>query len=128
MVLLVEDNEDDVFLMQRALRAANIEVALTVLDDGEKALEFFERAASGKEPLPDMVLLDLKLPYVLGFEVLEFIRSSARLKDLDVIVLTSSGELRDQERAAALRAHGYHVKPPTPAMVADVAKFLGAEA
>ncbi len=127
-VVLVEDNEDDVFLMERALKAARLDVALTILDDGEKALSYFERAGEGKEPLPDMVLLDLKLPYVHGFEVLEFIRGHSLLKDLDVIVLTSSGEIRDQERAGALRAHGYHVKPPTPAMVAEVAKFLAAEA
>jgi CheY-like chemotaxis protein len=127
-VLLVEDNEDDVFLMQRALKAARLDVTLTVMDDGEKALEYLERVAQGQAPRPDLVLLDLKLPYVHGFEVLEFIRGNAELKDFDVFVLTSSGELRDQERATALNARGYHVKPPTPAMVAEVAKFLAAEA
>jgi CheY-like chemotaxis protein len=64
---------------------------------------------------------------VHGFEVLEFVRGSAVLKDLDVIVLTSSGELRDQEKATALNAHGYHVKPPTADLIATVAKYIGAQ-
>jgi CheY-like chemotaxis protein len=129
-VLLIEDNEDDVFLLQRALKAAQLDVDLTVLDDGEKALEFFEQAARATPTptMPDLVLLDLKLPYVHGFEVLEFIRQQPQLKDLDVIVLTSSGEIRDQEKATVLRAHGYHVKPPTADLIATVSKFLAANA
>jgi CheY-like chemotaxis protein len=127
-VLLIEDNEDDVFLLRRALKSARLEVDLTVLDDGEKAMSFFETAtqATGTPELPDLVLLDLKLPYVHGFEVLEFVRNHEELKNLDVIVLTSSAELRDQEKATALHAHGYHVKPPTPELMATVAKFLTA--
>jgi CheY-like chemotaxis protein len=129
-VLLIEDNEDDVFLLRRALKAARLDVELTVLDDGEKALEYFERASqpAANTTLPDLVLLDLKLPYVHGFEVLEFVRKTDNLKSLDVIVLTSSGELRDQEKATALQAHGYHVKPPTAELIATVAKFIAAQA
>lgn len=127
---MIEDNEDDVFLLRRALKGARLEVDLTVLDDGEKAMAYFENASRGPvdEVLPDLVLLDLKLPYVHGLEVLEYVRQQDALKNLDVVVLTSSGEARDQERAAALHAHGYHVKPPAADLIATVAKFLTARA
>src|SRR5438067_7200202 len=95
-ILLIEDNEDDVFLLRRALKKALLEASIEVIEDGQKAMDYFERAATsvkaGKNALPDVVLLDLKLPFVLGIEVLTFIRSRPELKDLNVIVLTSSAE------------------------------------
>jgi CheY-like chemotaxis protein len=130
-VVLVEDNEDDVFLLRRALQKAHLEVSLHLLQDGQEALDYFERLAdqnAAEASLPDLVLLDLKLPFVHGFEVLTFIRSQPQLRDLNVIVLTSSGELRDQERATELNAHSYFVKPPHPDMLAEVARVLSASA
>src|ERR1051326_8105477 len=76
-VVLVEDNEDDVFLLRRALQKARLEVSLHLLQDGQEALDYFERLAvqPATASLPDLVLLDLKLPFVHGFEVLTFIRN-----------------------------------------------------
>ena len=129
-VLLIEDNEDDVFLLRRALMKAQLDVELDVIDDGQLALDYFNRAVvaaqAGNAALPDLVLLDLKLPYVHGLELLAFIRSRSELKGLTVIVLTSSGEPRDQERAAELGPQGYFVKPPTPELVAEVSRVLTA--
>src|SRR4051812_20089361 len=97
-ILLIEDNDDDVFLLQRALKRAQLDVSMQVIEDGQQALDYFERAATeiqgGTHHLPDLVLLDLKLPFVLGIEVLSYIRSQPELKDLNVIVLTSSAEAR----------------------------------
>lgn len=115
-ILLVEDNEDDVFIMEHALRRAGIEIPLHVARDGQVAMEYL--AGSGRYsnrnefPLPSMVFLDLKLPYVHGFEVLEWIRTQEVLNSLWVIVLTSSDEEKDHQRARALGARSYLVKPP----------------
>jgi CheY-like chemotaxis protein len=128
VVLLIEDTEDDVFLMRRALRAGNVNVALQVVNDGQEAMDYIagtERFADrALFPLPVLVLLDLKLPYIHGFQVLEALRSHPVLNQTPVFVLTSSPEERDRERAEALGAKSYHVKPPTPQLIEAVAKTL----
>lgn len=116
-ILLVEDNEDDVFAMRRALRLARIGNPLQVVTDGEQALDYLS-GANGfaerhKHPLPFIIFLDLKLPYVDGFEVLSWIRRQPALDNVIVVVLTSSAESRDQEKARALGARTYLIKPPT---------------
>ncbi len=126
-VLLIEDNEDDIFLMRRALKAARLEVKLDVAQDGQEAMDYFEALvgpAETRRPMPDLVLLDLKLPFVHGFEVLTFIRQHPELKYLTVVVLTSSGEDSDESKCAELQAHDYYVKPPTAAVIASIAKIL----
>jgi DNA-binding response OmpR family regulator len=115
-VLLVEDDENDVFFMQRAFREAGISTPLNVVNDGREAIDYL--SGSGKYsdrkqwPLPCLMLLDLKLPYVLGLDVLKWLRSHAGFKAVVVIVLTSSKQDRDIELAYALGANSYLVKPP----------------
>lgn len=117
-ILLIEDNADDVFAMKRALRQAQIANPLQVLSDGQEALDYL--SGSGKwqdrdlHPLPFIIFLDLKLPYIDGFEILPWLRQQPALKDVVVVVLTSSAEIKDHERAYALGARSYLVKPPTP--------------
>jgi CheY-like chemotaxis protein len=127
-ILLVEDNEDDVFLMRRALRAANINEPLQLASDGQEAIDYLEGtgrfADRAQFPLPCVILLDLKLPYIPGLQVLSWIRFHEALKETPVIVLTSSPEDKDREKAAELGAIGYHVKPPTAQLVADLTKTL----
>ena len=129
-ILLVEDDEDDVFFMRRALRRVPVEITLDVCNDGQTALDYLLRqgayAERAGEPLPAVVFLDLKLPYLHGLEVLAVIRRTPALADLNVVVLTSSNELRDRVRAEQLGALRYLVKPPTPAMVTDVLAAAGA--
>jgi CheY-like chemotaxis protein len=121
VLLLVEDNDDDVFLMQRAIRASKLSVRLQVATNGQEALDYL--AGDGKYndraqyPLPAVVLLDLKLPYVHGFEVLGWIRQQSALSETNVVVLTSSPEDRDQKKAKELGAKAYLVKPPTGDML-----------
>lgn len=116
-MLLVEDNEDDVFLMQRLLRKANITVPVQVVTDGKQAVDYLAGADPYQDrsryPMPDLMFLDLKLPFLHGFEVLRWIREQPHLKQLRVIVLSSSLEDKDREKAQALGAP-YIVKPPSP--------------
>src|SRR3954452_19078904 len=87
-VLLVEGNEDDVFFMRRALKAAKLNVSLQILDDGRETLDYLAGAGKYADrvqyPFPALVLLDLKLPYVHGFDVLAAIRNNPLLKGLTV--------------------------------------------
>ncbi len=116
-LLLVEDNPDDVFLMCRALKKSGLELPLQIVTDGKQALEYLSGAGQfadrDRYPRPAWVFLDLKLPYLNGFEVLEWIRRDAVNQFLDVIILTSSPEDRDMEIAQQLGAKAYLVKPPT---------------
>lgn len=124
ILLLVEDNPDDVFLMRRALRKTGLNLLMQIVTDGRQALEYLSGAGEYEDrvryPLPSMVFLDLKLPYLNGFEVLEWIREHPELSDLDVSILTSSPEERDKETAQRLGARAYLVKPPTDASLLEV--------
>ena len=125
-LLLVEDNEDDVFLMKRALKSARIVNPLLVVEDGQEALDYFDGAGKFADrdqyPLPAVVFLDLKLPFISGHEVLAWIRRQKQLESMVVIVLTSSNEASDLSRCYALGANSYLVKPPTPEQLDDLAK------
>jgi CheY-like chemotaxis protein len=116
-LLLVEDNPDDIFLMRRALTKSGLELSLQIVTDGKQALEYFRGIGlyedRSRYPRPAWVFLDLKLPYLNGFEVLEWLRRDPENKDLDVVILTSSPEERDKEIAEKLGARAYLVKPPT---------------
>ena len=127
-VLLVEDNPDDVFLMRRVFKKTRIQARLLVVTDGKQAVSYLEGTGDYHDrqlhPLPDLVFLDLKLPFLHGFVVLAWIRKQAHLNDVHVIILTSSMEDQDREKAAALGAP-YLVKPPTPAMLLEAISSLG---
>ena len=128
-ILLVEDSEDDVFAMQRALRLSDITNPLRVVTDGQQALDYLAAAAAQsdphRDPLPFIVFLDLKLPYVHGFEVLTWIRKQSAFASTIVIVLTGSAESRDRQKAYELGARSYMIKPPTPEALNHVFASLG---
>jgi CheY-like chemotaxis protein len=117
--LLVEDSEDDAFALKWALKKAQLTNPLHVATDGQQAIDYL--SGSGKfsdrqaNPLPQLVFLDLKLPYVSGFEVLEWIRNQPDLASIKVVILTGSDEGRDHQRALELNADMYLVKPAEPA-------------
>jgi CheY-like chemotaxis protein len=125
-LLLVEDNEDDVFLMRRALQGAHVVNPLQVVEDGQEALDYLggngKFADRAQFPLPAVVFLDLKLPFMSGHDVLAWIRKQKEFETLVVIVLTSSNEASDLSRCYALGANSYLVKPPTPEQLEDLAK------
>lgn len=115
VLALAEDNADDVFFMKRAMKAAGIANPLEILGDGRQAVEYLAGrgpyADRKAHPLPCLLLLDLKLPLLTGFEVLEWIRGRPETKSLPVIVLTSSGQVKDINRAYELGANSFLVKP-----------------
>ena len=115
-VLLVEDNEDDIFFMQRAFRLSGIENALMVAQDGQQALDYLKAkgafADRSRFPLPCIVLLDLQLPLVKGLDVLKWMRSKHEFQTLLVVIVTSSREARDIDSAYRLGANSFLVKPP----------------
>lgn len=125
-MLLVEDNKDDVFLMQRALQRARIVNPVVVVETGQEAMDYLSGAGQfadrGSYPLPAVVFLDLKLPLVYGHEVLGWIRRQKQFESLIVIVLTSSNEASDLSRCYSLGANSYLVKPPTAGQIEALAR------
>ena len=114
-ILLVEDNPDDVLLLQRAFRKANLMNPVQVVPDGQAAIDYLSGAAPyddrSRYPIPALVLLDLKLPKRNGHEVLQWIRAQPGLRRLPVAVLTTSRESPDINRAYDLGANSYLAKP-----------------
>ena len=115
MILLVEDNTDDVVFMKRALLHSGIRQQMSVVSDGETAMDWLggagEYADRSRFPLPSLVFLDLKMPGKSGLDVLEWIRSQESLRTLLVLILTTSREDRDVDRAYRLGANSFLVKP-----------------
>jgi two-component system response regulator len=111
-VLLIEDDEDHVFLIRRALAdLTGVAVAVEVAADGEQALERLARARFEAGGLPQLVLLDLKMPRMGGLEVLGHLRADDSTRDLPVVVLTSSEHREDREEALRLGATWFVCKP-----------------
>ena len=126
VILLVEDNEDDVFLMKRALKAAGVQNPLFVVGDGEAAVDYLSGkgpyANRAEYPYPNLVFLDLKLPYRSGLDVLQWRQQQPTLPEMIFIVVTSSNEPTDLNRAYRLGASSYVVKPPTAEQLNEIAK------
>jgi CheY-like chemotaxis protein len=114
-ILLAEDEQNDVFLMRLALQHAGLDCNLVAVANGEQATEYLngDPPFSDKTefPPPSLVLLDLKMPRMNGFEVLSWIASRPEAKAFPVIVLSSSGQDQDRQRAFSLGADDYQVKP-----------------
>jgi CheY-like chemotaxis protein len=125
-ILLVEDNEDDVFLMRHALTTAGVSNPVFVVESGQEAIDYLSGSGGYQDrrqfPLPVIVFLDLKLPLMSGHEVLAWIRGQRQLESLLVVVLTSSNEPSDVRRSYSLGANSYLMKPLTSRQLVDLAK------
>lgn len=122
-VLLVEDNPDEARLTIRALKKNNLVKNLLHLSDGEEAIRYF--LPEEKNPLPRLILLDLKMPRVDGIGVLRKIKSSEQLKMLPVIMLTSSKEEKDVVESYRLGVNAYIVKPVDSEKFTEAIKTIG---
>ena len=107
-ILLVEDSPDDQELISRALKRAHVSNPVVIANDGQEALYLLHGTA---KPLPALVLLDLKLPRINGFEVLAKLRADPRTKNLPVVVLSSSSEMEDINESYDIGANSYIRKP-----------------
>lgn len=116
-ILLVEDNPVDLDLTLRAFRRKRFGNPVQVARDGEEALAWLARWEAG-EPVPAVILLDIKLPKVNGLEVLRRLKAHERFRRIPVVMLTSSSENVDLETAYELGANSYIVKP------VDFGKFM----
>ena len=125
-ILLVEDDPNDVELIRLAFADYNFINQIDVVEDGEEALAYLHGTEEqSPQPLPRLVLLDLKLPKLSGIRVLESIRSHSRTQSLVVVVMTSSEEERDLEACYALGVNSYIVKPLDFQQFVDVSQKVG---
>jgi CheY-like chemotaxis protein len=115
VILIADDREEDIAMLRRAFSQAGLTVPLQVVKNGEEAIAYLKcegRFSNRAEfPLPDLLLLDLKMPRKSGFDVLEWLQTQPGLARLRTVVLTSSDEIRDVNRAYRLGAASFLVKP-----------------
>jgi CheY-like chemotaxis protein len=127
-ILQVEDDPNDVYLFQHAMTKAGVTNPIQVAVDGQQAIDYLQGIGKfedrEKYPFPFLVLLDLKLPYVMGLDVLKWIRKQ-RGTDLTVLMLTASGEEADVQSAYRLGANGFLTKPAEASKLQALAKAIG---
>jgi CheY-like chemotaxis protein len=122
-LLLVEDSEDDAFFFKRTLQKSGMNCVLHRVADGAEAIDFLRSTSiSNSQELPKVIFLDLKMPVLNGFEVLEWLQTQTFTPHLRVIVLSGSEHENDKTRAAQMGAMDYLVKPVT---TSDLNRFLG---
>jgi CheY-like chemotaxis protein len=118
-IMLVEDNFTDAALTIRALERGNVRHRLTLVRDGEEALEFLRRQGRfARAPRPDLILLDLNLPKIDGRELLATLKSDHDLSAIPVVIMTGSEDYEDELRGQQLNVEGFVTKP------VDMPKFL----
>lgn len=129
-ILLVEDNSDDADLIEYAFEKAGVANPLLAVADGDAAVDYIggtgAYADRTRHPLPALILLDLKLPRRSGFEVLRFVRSQKATRHTPVVVLTSSNQHDDIQRAYEAGANSYLVKPVSRDALIEMVKSLDA--
>ncbi|NEP17658.1 MAG: response regulator [Leptolyngbya sp. SIO4C1] len=129
-LLLVEDDSNDILLIQRAFRRANLTIPISIVKDGDEAIDYLlghgQYANRASHAMPSLILLDLKLPRRSGLEVLEWLRAQPVLRRIPVVVLTSSEESEDVNCAYEMGVNSYLVKPVTfDALIAMIEALNG---
>lgn len=126
-ILVAEDTEDDAFFLRRAFRAIGMKNPVQILTDGDKVLDYLRGEAEfcdrAKYPFPSVLFLDIKMPRVDGFGVLEWLRDHQQCKVIPTIMFSSSEQPEDVERAYQLGANAYFVKPVSSAELEDMMRY-----
>ncbi len=126
-ILVAEDDTTDAFFLQRAFNRAGIPLTLHFVDDGQQVLDYLEGksgfADRAAHPVPQLLLLDLHMPRLDGFEVLSRIRGQPQWQSLQVVIFSSSSQKRDIQRARELGANSYLVKPHS---IQELMELVGA--
>src|SRR2546422_4504652 len=127
IILQVEDDPNDVFLLRRAMKKVGVENPIQVANDGQQAIDYLQGGGKFADrqqfPLPCLVLLDLKLPYVMGLDVLKWIREQPEM-GLVVLLLTASGEDADIATAYRLGANAFLTKPSEASKLQDMVRAI----
>lgn len=126
-ILVAEDNPDDAFIFQMMFRKATVPHKLHMVEDGQQVISWLEGTGNcsdrAKCPLPDLLILDLKMPIMTGLEVLEWMRKDSRFQSMATVILSSSDDPKDLKRAAELGVSRYFQKSPH---LRDVMEYLQA--
>jgi CheY-like chemotaxis protein len=127
-VLAAEDEESDAFLMQLAFGKIGLTDKLLILRDGQEVIEYLKGGGTYANrdlyPLPSLLLLDVKMPRMTGFDVLAWLGENPQFRDLPVVILSSSSHEDDVEKARELGAWDYHLKPHGMAPFVQLVKQL----
>ena len=128
IVLVAEDDAGQILLLQRAFHRTDLRLSVHFVKDGQEAIDYLKHEATfrdrGVHPLPELLLLDLNMPRVDGFGVLEWVREQPVLKRLLIVVLTTSKANEDVNRAYDLGANSYLVKPAGPSGLVELAETI----
>jgi CheY-like chemotaxis protein len=128
LILQIEDDEHDVIFMKIAMQAASVKNPVAVLRDGREAMAYLKGegkfANRRKHPIPRLVLLDLRLPYVPGLKVLQWIREQPALAQIPVIICSGSDQDSDVKTAYESGANGYIVKPNSPSALTRIVRCI----
>jgi CheY-like chemotaxis protein len=131
VILVAEDDPNDVFFLRRAFQKAQVKCQILDVSNGQEAIFYLQGAAPYSNraayPLPHLLLLDLKMPLMNGFDVLEWLRNRPELAQIPALVLSSSGHDEDVTRARQLGARAYLVKPSDLSQLAQLAREVGAQ-
>jgi len=127
-ILVAEDDPTETLLLKRAFAKAGVTVPLHFVRDGQEAIDYFQGQRPFEDratnPLPSLLLLDLKMPRLDGFQVLEWIRRQSGLRRMLVVVFSSSEHLQDVNRAYSLGAYSYLMKPHSAETLSRLAQLL----
>jgi len=127
-ILMVEDNEEDAIMVREALRNAGVKNSIHTVTDGDLAIAYLKGegafADRDKFPVPSILLLDLKMPRVSGFQVMEWLRAQERFRKLLIVVLSGYNELREVQQAYRLGAHSFLIKPCTAQDIENLMRWF----
>jgi len=132
VILLIEDDHNDILLLKRALKEADVPFPVRVAHDGQQAMEYLSRTGafqdSEKYPVPCLVVLDVNLPKKSGIEVLQWLRQREEFRDLPVVMLTSTGKKDEKDVAIDNGVEDFLLKPVSFDELINLARTIGIEA